>query len=641
MIRFIFLLLLVLCAFQLRAQNEWIANDKQASRESYYHKSLISFSESTGYEQTDFIYQRMEWEVDPAVRYISGIVTSYFIGKANELDTLKLDLHNNLQVDSIIYQGVKINFIHAENKLNIPFPNPLTAESIDSVSVHYHGVPPSSGFGSFETSVHGPGNTPVLWTLSEPYGAMEWWPCKQSLADKIDSIDIIVSCPVNYRTASNGIVESEYFTQNKRVMHWKHRHPIATYLIAIAVTDYATYSDTVKLAEDKYIDILNYVYPENLSKAQTQTPVTVEVMEFYNELIGEYPFSNEKYGHAQFGWGGGMEHQTMSFMGGFTFGLIAHELAHQWFGDYITLRSWQDIWLNEGFATYLNALAVENLRPDNWEGWKESFVESITSQTGGSVFVYDTTSVSRIFNYRLSYQKASYLLHMLRWIIGDEDFFSAIRAYYTDPEIANGFATTAQLQKHFETVADTSLQEFFNDWLYGEGYPVYSLNYWQSGEDELTIELMQNSSHESVDFFEMPVPVRLTGTDPSQIVDLRLNHTTNSQLFSFDPGFRVTKVEIDPEKWLVLKSDQIVSVPHNKVENRIEIYPNPSSEKLTFTLSDNSEIRHLNILSANGEKVMQFQTNIYTLDISALANGIYILEIQTDKETLREKFIKN
>jgi len=630
----------LLITLTLRAQDELVPDDKHAMREMAALKSLSLFSESNGYNETDFVYQRMEWQIDPAVRYISGEITSQFISKNPALDTIRMDLHNDLQVDSVRYRGSATGFIHSENKILIPLSVPLAAETLDSVSVFYHGIPPSSGFGSFETGIHGVDQTPVLWTLSEPYGAMEWWPCKQSLADKIDSIDIIVTTPAIYRTASNGVVVSDKIQGDKRTMHWKHRHPIATYLIAIAVTNYATYSDTLKLDDGRVIDILNYVYPESLKDAQTRTPVTTEVMQFYNQLIGEYPFADEKYGHAQFGWGGGMEHQTMSFMGGFTFGLIAHELAHQWFGDYITLASWQDIWLNEGFATYLNAMAIESLRPNDWAGWKKGTVEAITRQAGGSVFVYDTTSVNRIFDYRLTYQKASYLLHMLRWIMGDEAFREGLRAYYTDPEIANGFASTSQLQQHLEAVADTSLQQFFNDWLYGEGYPLYSLTYWQNGSGELTMKLSQTTSHPSVDFFEMPVPLRIYSTDGSKKLNLRLNHQQNDQLFTVEPGFDVGTIEIDPDYWLVSKTSQIVSAPRDHETQQISIYPNPVTKQLVISISTDVNPEVFNIYSSNGNFLGQFPGELRKIDVSDLAPGIYFLNTQIEAQCFSLKFVK-
>lgn len=606
--------------------------------ESRNKSALFHFNEFSSYAETDLIYQRMEWQIDPAVRYISGKVTSYINWNVTSSDTVYFDLHQDLHVDSVFWNNSRIGFAHQNNKIKIPVITIINTTQTDSATIYYHGIPPSSGFGSFETSFHG--TTPVMWTLSEPYGAMEWWPCKQSLTDKIDSIDVIVTTPEQYRTASNGVVVSDVVSGNKRIMHWKHRHPIASYLVAIAATNYATYSDSLELEDGRVIDILNYIYPENLNNVKDQTPVTAEVMAFYNQLVDEYPFADEKYGHAQFGWGGGMEHQTMSFMGGFTFGLIAHELAHQWFGDYITLASWQDIWLNEGFATYLNALAIENLRPIDWPGWKKSTVTSICSIPGGSVFISDTSNVNDMFNYRLSYQKASYILHMLRWVTGDNAFFEGLRNYYHDPAVANGFARTSDFQKHMEEAGDTTLQEFFNDWLYGEGYPVYSLTYWQSAGDDLSIMLEQSSSHSAVDFFEMPVPLRLYNAGRTQSLNLRLDHTQNDQVFKINPGFIVAEVEIDPDFWLISKTDQIVSVPL-MTKGNLEIYPNPVKKKLTLKLAADTAVLSMGIYSMDGKQLKKVLTTKTYVDVSVLEAGTYILQVQTDKGILNQKFIKN
>lgn len=454
------ILMFILLAEGAAQEPDPFFSDKKAVADWQIFMKKAGFTEPANYTSYDLIYQRMEWEVDPAFKYIRGKITSFFVSQQANLAEIEFDLHDEMIVDSVIQKGNPVNFRRNENKINIQLNEGISEGQTDSLSVYYQGEPPATGFGSFTTGTHN--KTPVLWTLSEPYGAMEWWPCKQSLADKIDSIDIIVTTPEFYRTASNGILVSETVLDGKRTIHWKHRYPIATYLVGIAVTNYESYSDFLELDDGRRIEILNFVYPENLENARERTPVTVEVMELFNRLIGEYPFADEKYGHAQFGWGGGMEHQTMSFMFNFGFELIAHELAHQWFGNYITLASWQHIWLNEGFATYLTGLAYEQYKDGfYWYDWRRLTVQRITSLPGGSVFVPDTTNVSRIFNGRLSYSKGAYILHMLRWILGDPDFFKALQNYYNDPKSANGFARHEQVMAHFEATGDTSLTEFF------------------------------------------------------------------------------------------------------------------------------------------------------------------------------------
>ncbi|SHJ24344.1 Por secretion system C-terminal sorting domain-containing protein [Tangfeifania diversioriginum] len=613
--------------------------DKMAQQESSRFLKKTAFAETESYADYDLIYQRMEWEVDPAVSFISGEITSYFKSQQTNLTEIEFDLHAEMIVDSITQKGQPINFSRNKNRISIQLHETLSKGQTDSLSVFYQGEPPSTGFGSFTIGTHN--QTPVLWTLSEPYGAMEWWPCKQSLADKIDSIDVIVTTPEPYRTASNGILVSEKVTAGKRTMHWKHRYPIATYLVAIAVTNYADYSDSLATEDGREIEILNFVYPENEAKAKTETPVTAEIMALFNELIGEYPFANEKYGHAQFGWGGGMEHQTMSFMGSFGFELVAHELAHQWFGNYITLGSWQDIWLNEGFATYLSGLTYENMLDGVWwPRWKRLNHNRITSEPGGSVFVEDTTSVSRTFSSRLSYSKGAYLLHMLRWVLGDEPFFNAIRNYFSDPEVANGFARTSQLIKHFETAGDTTLSEFFNDWFYGEGFPVYSAEFSQTDAQNLQITLSQTPSHNSVDFFEMPVPVRVYNTQKTDSANFRIMHTENNQQFQVQPGFIVSEIKIDPDYWLISQTAEVVNLQLTENPETIIVSPNPFVNEVSIILNGNQSILKTRIFSAAGKLLNQFDENQTTLNLSNLSQGIYILKIETSEKTTERIIVK-
>ena len=339
-----------------------------------------------------------------------------------------------------------------------------------------------------------------------PYGARDWWPCKQDLTDKADSIDVFVTHPRfydthEYKTASNGILVSETVTESNKTNHWKHGYPIPAYLIAFAVTNYSVYFDYAYEGTDNEFSIINYVYPESLADAQAQTAITADIMEIFGELFGMYPYADEKYGHAQFNWGGGMEHTTMSFMGSFGRSLIAHELAHQWFGDKITCGSWEDIWLNEGFATYLEALTRERIDGNEaFIAWRENTVSDITAKSDGSVRCSDTTDVSRIFDWRLSYQKSAMVLHMLRYKLGDADFFSAVQNYMADPELAFGYARTIDLQNHLEAQSGIDLDEFFADWYVGEGHPSYQLRWYQSGDSAYFLIHQENIAPLSVIF---------------------------------------------------------------------------------------------------------------------------------------------
>lgn len=628
----------VLAAFA--QQPDACFTDKMALQERQKFLLKSAFVENKTSADYDLIYQRMQWQVDPGVKYIQGCVTSYFKSRLRQLSVVEFDLRTGMVVDSVLQSNQPIAFTHKNDKLAIQI-RPLAQNETDSIQVFYHGEPEPeiSGFGSFSTNTHA--DVPALWTLSEPYGAMEWWPCKQSLTDKIDSIDIIVTTPEIYRAASNGKLVSETVNAGLRTMHWKHRHPIATYLVAIAVTNYAEYSDWIELEDGRKIEILNFVYPENLEKAKTETPVTAEMIALYNRLIGEYPFADEKYGHAQFGWGGGMEHQTMSFMYNFGFELVAHELAHQWFGDYITCASWQDIWLNEGFATYLSGLVYENLLDGYWwPQFKKLNVERIVSQPGGSVYVNDTTNIGTIFSGRLSYSKGAWILHMLRWTLGDEAFFEGMKSYFNDPEVANGFATTSQFVKHMEAAGDTSLTTFFNEWFYGEGFPVYAANFKPAGSGLLSIELSQNPSHPSVDFFEMAVPVRVYSKNRADSADYRLFNTKDNEEFLVKVDFPVAELIIDPEYWLVSKTSQVVNNAEVSNKKSVAIYPNPFTDRLYISLPDNEKVIAIKLFSTSGHEIPVEYKEGQIVKVSHLPRGTYVVQIITGNKLFEEKIVK-
>ncbi|MBK8564306.1 MAG: hypothetical protein IPN76_13455 [Saprospiraceae bacterium] len=174
---------------------------------------------------------------------------------------INFDLSTQLAVNDVSYHGQSLSSsASGAYLLTIPLPTALAAGTIDSLTITYAGAPPSTGFGSFIQGDHG--GVPVLWTLSEPYGAQDWWPCKNGLEDKIDSVDIIITTPADYRAASNGLLVAESTNGSDKVFHWKHRYPIAPYLVAIAVTNFSVYTNNVPLSNGTDMPMLNYVFPK-------------------------------------------------------------------------------------------------------------------------------------------------------------------------------------------------------------------------------------------------------------------------------------------------------------------------------------------------------------------------------------------
>ncbi len=570
--------------------------------------------------QTDIVYQRNAWEIDPNIKYIKGVIKYYFKSHINNLNQFILDLSDSMTVLSIQRNGNALSYTHVNQLLTIDLNKTLNAGDYDTLTVSYEGTPPSNGFGSFEQGTHG--GAPIVWTLSEPYGVRDWWPGKQDLIDKIDSMDVYITTPLGNLAASNGVLVSIDTVDSKLIHHWRHRHPIAGYLVALAVTNYAAFSQYVPLPNGDSIHVLNYVYPETLSQSEQAIESTIDIMKFYNDKFITYPWADEKYGHAQFGWGGGQEHQTMAFMGGFSFGLISHEMAHQWFGDKVTCGSWHDVFLNEGFATFGAGLCLEEFSPTQyWPQWKSSTSNSATSQPGGSVYVDDTTSVNRIFDGRLSYNKGAYLLHMLRWVLGDDDFFKAIRTYLNT---AGDFGTIPELQGALENQSGLNLHEFFADWYYGQGYPTYDLK-WSHQSDSLILALSQKQSHPSVSFFEMPVPVlvKLSGVNNTFVLD----HKTNNQRFAFFiGGASVDSLAIDPDIWLLSKNntiEQVITATGDPAKpHTVDVFPNPAHDFIQLVTPDH--ITSVEMVDISGRRY-QLPLEDNKINVSGYTSGVYTI----------------
>ncbi len=585
----------------------------------------------------DIKYHRCNWNVDPSQYQISGSVFTLFEAKST-LTQIEFDLSSSLLIDSVRYHSSALIYTHQNDIVSIQLPGAVAAGNLDSIEIFYNGNPPTSGFGSFNQGNHN--GTPVLWTLSEPFGASDWWPSKNSLTDKIDSIDIFVTTPSANRVASNGKLISEVVNGSNKLYHWKSNYPIASYLVAIAVTNYVQYADYVPLAGGDSLEVLNYVYPEDLTTAQAQTQSIIPIIQLYDSLVIEYPFKSEKYGHAQFNWGGGMEHQTMSFVVNFGYSLLAHECAHQWFGDLITCGSWEDIWLNEGFATYFEGLTVERYSPANWLSWKQNKINNITSLPNGSVKCTDTTNVNRIFSGRLSYNKGSYLLNMLRWKLGDATFFQALRNYLNDPALKFGFAKTPDLINHLQNASGQSLTTFFNQWYYGEGFPSYQVNWSQQGSS-VYVQINQTTSA-NISFFEMPVPIRFYGNGID--TTLVFNHTYSGQLFVANLPFQVTSIQFDPELWILSANNTITTGLPNVETNTsaFNIFPNPAKDQLTLSFEEMPiQIKTVTIVDATGKTVLNFFTEKKkeVINVKNMAKGNYLIEVKSGTKIYTNKFL--
>ena len=608
--------------------------------EKYSPEIFSAFAtSSTGI--VDITHQELHLNVNPNIRYISGMVSTTFKAVYTSVPMIQLDLHNDLLIDSILNQnGNRLHFIRNEDhSTDIILSDTLSSGKSTTVTIYYQGIPPEDGFGSFVQTTHETG--PIIWTLSEPYGARDWWPCGQNLTDKIDSLDLWITVPAGYRAAGNGLLISEKPNQQNGIeFHWKHRYPIATYLVAFAVTNYEVHTFDIDLANGP-LPIVNYLYPQDFERHSEQIEsILPEMMHLYEELFIPYPFDKEKYGHAQCGFGGGMEHQTMSFMGGFSYELTAHELAHQWFGDYVTCGSWQDVWLNEGFATYLTGLTYEKiLKNGRWENYLSSSIMKITSQPDGSLAVSDTTDFRRIFSSRLSYDKGAMVLHMLRWILGDEIFFEGIRQYLRDDNLRYAFSRTKNFKNHLERVFGHDLTYFFEDWFEGEGYPSYQVQ-WRFTNSNLHLTVNQTTSHPSVSFFQLPVEIGIYGSGKDTLV--RLDVMENGQQFQFPLPWRPDSISIDPRHWIV-SAQNTTEVMTNTYQSTnaasYQVYPNPAHNLLKIENKGESTAHTIYLYTVKGQLVSESHQMIIPgasgqINLEYRTPGFYYLVIKSENGML-------
>ncbi len=552
----IFYLIFHFCSFWCSDKGKSVVVNKMPHQGplSPFHQQHTSTagveSASVSSENFNVHFYRCEWQINPEIRFIRGKVTAYFSVNTSA-SSIIFDLSAALTIDSVVYHHQNIRYEKiASDGLSINLPSQLSAGQRDSVSICYHGEPRQPGSGAFTKTMHN--GIPIVSTLSEPYGAREWWPCKDGLKDKADSVDIIITTPLIYTASTNGVKTKEIIAGNNVTSYWEHRYPIASYLIAIAVTNYLVLVDSVQLG-NTHMPVIDYIFPESLNEFRSLVPHTKYALKLFSSLFGEYPFVKEKYGHTQFTRGGGMEHQTNTFISRANGSLMAHELAHQWFGNKITCGTWRDVWLNEGFATYLQALYDESLSPGYLARSRKTLGDLVTSKPDGSVWVNDTTSDARIFDSRLTYSKASYLVHMLRWKIGDSAFFRGCRRYLNDPRFAYNFATTRELQQILEQESGKNLSSFFLKWFTGEGYPSYSIQWAQDSLNLAYVTINQTTSHPSVSFYDMPVPVQFTSAGRDTLIVF--DNTRNGESFIADIGFKADIAITDPSHNILSKSN--------------------------------------------------------------------------------------
>lgn len=437
----------------------------------------------------------------------------------------------------------------------VTFLRPIDAGEQFTISITYAGEAIPRGFGSilFETQ----GGFPLVSTLSEPYFAATWWPCKdadfQQPGDNGDkyTMAMAITAPSAMRSVSNGLLQGvDDLSGSRRRFRWATEYPISTYLVAFCSTVYNTWTVMYEHG-DVSMPVEFNLYPGSDTPGNRAAwELCVPMLHAFRPLFGEYPFVNEKYGMYEFPFNGGMEHQTNTGQGTFNESVTAHELGHQWWGDMVTCKTWHDIWLNEGFATYSEAIWFEN-KPGS-SGLPALHAHMATRRPGsvnGTVYCSTVTDPNRIFSSDFSYRKAGWVLHMLRKAVGDATFFDILAEHRARHEYSA--ATTADFIQTASDVAGQDLSWFFNPWIYQPGAPTYQFG-WQAatigGQPYLRLRIRQTQSA-SYPLFPMPIEVRVNTTGGTQTFTVFNDAATEHFLLPLAAA--ATGVTLDPDNWIL------------------------------------------------------------------------------------------
>ena len=594
----------------------------------------------------DVLYYRLNLDIDPRTNTIAGDLTAEVRVIDSTLSRIEFDLINTLTVTGVNLNDITHSYSRNSYQVLIPILDSVAVNQILTISINYNGSPGSTGFGSFAFDSHN--GLDLIWTLSEPYGARTWWPCKDDPSDKADSVDIIIKVPSNLTVASNGNLVGTMEQGNEITFYWQERYPITTYLVSLAIYPYQVWYDQYESNSGVTMPIEFYVFPDHYNSLRENYLLTKDMISFFAEVFGEYPFINEKYGHAEFGWGGGMEHQTITSLGGWSESLIAHELAHMWWGDMITCASFHHIWLNEGFATYAEAL---------W--WEDQYGTAALHADmdrnkyfgGGTIYVENPVTTGDIFNGDLSYRKASWVIHMLRHVVGDSTFFDIFRTYADEPSMKYNAVTTDQFRSVCEAVSDLDLQTYFQQWIYGSYFPRYALH-WQQNQDSLIVTIQQ--VQQTGTFFQMPIDLEIICTDTTYTEVVNNTQVTEDFTLALPPGKMVSNVILDPDDW-ILKSVQYLN---NGVDQTLPTdfvlepaYPNPFNAMVTIPFK--SKVRgsiNISIFNIRGEEVQKFSGNYDPGNhsivwdgkdryLQSLSSGVFIVRMQYSKGSDTRKIL--
>lgn len=470
------------------------------------------------------------------------------------LNQIKLDASNtSLVIDGVDLAGV--TFIHSSNVLTINLNRYYSQGEIFQVRIKYHHLNVSDG--AFYVS------NGFVFTDCEPEGARNWFPCWDKPYDKA-TLNLKAKTPASVKLGSNGRLADSIKVGDTIYYNWISRDPIATYLIVISAR--VNYNLDIiywtRPSTQESVPIRFYYNPgESVTSIK---PKVMQMINRYSNLFGEHPFEKNGFAtlNSQFAWGG-MENQTLTSLCSNCWGenLISHEFAHQWFGDMITCATWADIWLNEGFATYCEALWYEYT--SGYSSYKNDILSDANSYFSGNPgwaisnpqWAIVTPDVNTLFNYSITYAKGACVLHMLRYVLGDPTFFQVLKYYGTDTlKFRYKSATIRDFANLVSEVAQQDMNWFFDEWIYTPNHPVYQNTYsiTSTAPGRWAIAFTTRQTQTNTGFFKMPLTLRINFVDGSDTL-IRVFNSSNNQTFSFLFNKQPSGLTFDPNNDIVLK----------------------------------------------------------------------------------------
>ncbi len=392
---------------------------------------------------TDITHVFLNIEVTLSPNQVSGTVTHDVTSKTNGLTQLTLDLRSNMTVDAVRVNGAPQTYSRPGHQLVVNLGQTFNNGQSFQVEVDYHGLPQTLGFDNMSFVFQTHSGTSIVSSLSQPYYAHTWWPCKEDISDKF-TLDLWMTAPSWMTAVSNGALQgTDSLSGSRKRTRWRENHPITVYLVAVAMTNYSKTTWFYNYAPGLMMPVELYLYPESQASVLPQVADLVQMIATLSDpgCFGQYPFLDEKYGIAQFNWCCGIEHQTLTFQGTFPERRNVHELAHSWFGDHITCKTWHHVWIQEGWARYAESLWHEKKPGGSYAAYLSHMNTYRPSSYGGTVYRYDISTPSAIFSTNDAYNKGSWVMHMLRHVVGDADFFGALATYRS---LYDGIAATTE-----------------------------------------------------------------------------------------------------------------------------------------------------------------------------------------------------